>query len=104
VGEHLTAQFASATRADVAVALYSASDKAHSLGTGGKPKVGLGLGIGGKERDKSAGAGSNTSVPVLTVGLLLEALKQTLEFEGAMERKFGLAVSLCQAENNSMDV
>ncbi|QRV79068.1 vacuolar protein sorting-associated protein 53 [Ceratobasidium sp. AG-Ba] len=93
VGEHLTAHFASATRADVVVALQSASDKANSLGgagSGTKPKTGLGLGIGTKEREKEKAAMS-ANVPALTVSLLLEALKETLDFENNMERKFGIS-------------
>ncbi|KAG8779816.1 Vacuolar protein sorting-associated protein 53, partial [Ceratobasidium sp. 428] len=96
VGEHLTAQFASATRADLVLALQNASDKANSLGTassGTKTKTGLGLGLGAKERERERekNAVANANVPALTVGLLLEALKETLEFEGAMERKFGIS-------------
>ncbi|KAG9077164.1 Vacuolar protein sorting-associated protein 53 [Ceratobasidium sp. UAMH 11750] len=90
VGEHLTAQFAAATRADIVVALQNASDKANSL-AGGKPKTGLGLGIGAKEREREKNLAANTNVPALTVSLLLEALKEALEFEGAMERKFGIS-------------
>ncbi|KAG9083274.1 Vacuolar protein sorting-associated protein 53, partial [Ceratobasidium sp. 392] len=81
VGEHLTAQFAAATRADIALALQNASDKANSLGStsgAGKPKTGLGLGLGAKEREREKSALANTNVPALTVGLLLEALKETL--------------------------
>ncbi|KAG8744498.1 Vacuolar protein sorting-associated protein 53 [Ceratobasidium sp. 414] len=94
VGEHLTAQFAAATRADIVVALQNASDKANSLvavGSGGKPKTGLGLGIGAKEREREKNMAANMNVPALTVSLLLEALKETLEFESAMERKFGIS-------------
>lgn len=76
--------------------LQNASDKASSLGlgssTGGKAKVGLGLGLGTKEREREKSVGTN--VPVLTVNLLVEALQQTIEFEIAMERKFGVPVSL----------
>ncbi|KAG8706362.1 Vacuolar protein sorting-associated protein 53, partial [Ceratobasidium sp. 395] len=93
VGEHLTAQFASATRADLVLALQNASDKANSLGTASsaKTKTGLGLGLGAKEREREKNAVANANVPALTVGLLLEALKETLEFEGTMERKFGIS-------------